>query len=93
MVHIAALFPFLACEVMGIFHDNGYLAEKEVPQPLGLKSSFDHRVVGLVKVFNTAFNLHLVGWLKAKVFCCQEIFYDVADPREAHVNVAMEFNT
>jgi len=39
-----------------MFHDKGYLAEKEV--------------------FNAAFNLHLVGWLKAKVF------FDVAEPRE-----------
>eukprot|EP00434_Breviolum_minutum_P035764 symbB.v1.2.031668.t1/scaffold3700.1/size51726/7 len=33
-------------EVKGMFHDKGYLAEKEV--------------------FNTAFNLHLVGWLKIR---------------------------
>lgn len=46
-----------------MFHDKGYLAEKEV--------------------FNTAFNLHLVGWLKAKV----------SSMLLSHVNVAMEFNT
>ena len=48
-----------------MFHDKGYLAEKEV--------------------FNTAFNLHLVGWLKAKVFVPTgsfKVFYDVAEPRE-----------